>query len=164
MFSGPTAFLQVAQRLQTAIIAGLTTPVVSSRIVAGQITWDACDCGMLTLSVTRTYFSETFPTELGNGQMACHAGQPVADLTIQVIRCAPGPDDNGNPPTAAADLAAATLAIADLHEVSLAVVCALAEMVRDDEIDDFLVQPATAQGPSGNCVGMQIVATVGLVR
>jgi hypothetical protein len=115
--------------------------------------------------VAQVYLTETFPDQLarrvGN---ACDAPYEVGEFVIQVIRCAPNPDDVGNPPTLADLDASAQGVLRDAYEMLKGTSMLLCEMNRDREIADFMLRPLTAQGPTGGCVGNELRAYVSLPR
>lgn len=164
MLTGTDVFHVIALRLQDVITAALSTPVESAGVTPGAIAWDKCDCGMLRLSVQRTFFYESFPSELGAVINGCEVAQFAADIVIQIIRCAPSPGEQGEPPSTAALAASAQQVSIDAYEAMTAVLCELQDMASADEIDGYLVRSSTSQGPSGGCVGSQFTATVGVPR
>lgn len=132
--------------------------------VPGQIADDACDCGQLALTVNRTYGSRGFPIEGGDVPEA-DCGQPyiVADITVSIKRCAPNPDDNGNPPTCADLAEAARILEEDRYVVRHAVVCCLKTMRDQDQIAEFQVGTQPTVGPEGGCVGSELALLVGFI-
>lgn len=164
MISGELKWYTVASTIEQAVYAELTTKPARHSVVPGAIAWDECDCGLLAVSVARVFLTETFPDELsrriGN---ACDAPWEVAEVVIQVVRCAPNPDDI-DPPTTAELAASAQEVLRDAYQMLKAVSVKLCEMNRDREISDFMVRPLTAQGPSGGCVGNELRAYVALGR
>lgn len=163
MLSGPTAFYTVAEALVTAVNTRLAATTAGSPeracVVPGQIAWDGCDCGLLAATVERIYQSDAPP---GAAEIVppCPPGMLGADILLQVVRCAPNPDDRGNPPSCAALDTAAQTVLTDAYELGRGVSCALADMADDDDIDSYLVRPATFLGPQGGCVGAEIRASV----
>jgi hypothetical protein len=164
VITGPLKWYTVASTIEQAVYAELTTKPDRHSVVPGAIAWDECDCGLLAVSVARIFLTETFPDELsrriGN---ACDAPYEVAEVVIQVVRCAPNPDDIEPPTTAALD-ASAREVLRDAHEMLKGLSVKLCEMNRDRDIADFMVRPLTAQGPSGGCVGNELRAYVALGR
>jgi hypothetical protein len=164
VITGSLKWYTVASVLEQAVYAELTTKPDRHGVVPGAIAWDECDCGLLAVSVARVFLTETFPDELsrriGN---ACDAPWEVAEVVIQVVRCAPNPDDI-DPPTTAELAASAQEVLRDAYQMLKAVSVKLCEMNRDREISDFMVRPLTAQGPSGGCVGNELRAYVALGR
>lgn len=165
MITGPLKWYTVAAALEQAVYDELTTKPDRHSVVPGAIAWDECDCGLLAVSLAQVFLTETFPDQLarrvGN---ACDAPWEVAEIVIQVVRCAPNPDDIGSPPTTADLDASAQEVLRDAYEMMRAVSITLCEMNRDRDISDFMLRPLTAQGPSGGCVGNELRAYVSLPR
>jgi len=165
MISGPLKWYTVASTLEQAVYAELTTKPDRHSVVPGAIAWDECDCGLLAVSVGTIYLTETFPEPLsrrvGN---ACDAPWEAAEVVIQVVRCAPNPDDPMTAPTTAELDASAQEVLRDAYEMLKAVSVKLCQMNQDREISDFVLRPLTPQGPSGGCVGNELRAIVSLPR
>lgn len=165
MITGPMKWYTVAERIRAAVHAELTTEPARSGVVPGQIAWDGCDCGLLTVSLSQIYLTETFPDQLarkvGN---ACDAPYEVGEFVIQVIRCVPGADDQAIAPTVAALDKAAQEILQDAYEMLRATSLLLCEMNEAREISDFILRPLTAQGPTGDCGGNELRALVALPR
>jgi hypothetical protein len=165
VITGPTKWYQVASALEQAVYAELTTKPDRHSVVPGAIAWDECDCGLLAVSVAQIYPTETFPDPLarrvGNG---CDAPWEVAELVIQVVRCAPNPDDPLTAPTTVELDASARAVLTDAYEMLRAVSITLCEMNQARDISDFMLRPLTAQGPTGGCVGNELRAVVSLPR
>jgi len=165
VITGPTKWYQVASALEQAVYAELTTKPDRHSVVPGAIAWDECDCGLLAVSVAQIYPTEVFPDPLarrvGNG---CDAPWEVAELVIQVVRCAPNPDDPLTAPTTVELDASARAVLTDAYEMLRAVSITLCEMNQARDISDFMLRPLTAQGPTGGCVGNELRAVVSLPR
>lgn len=165
MITGELKWYTVASTLEQAVYDELTTKPDRHSVVPGAIAWDECDCGLLAVSVARIFLTETFPDELsrriGN---ACDAPYEVGEFVMQIVRCAPNPDDLGNAPTTAELDASAQEVLRDAYEMLHAVSVKLCQMNAAREISDFMVRPLTAQGPSGGCVGNELRAYVALPR
>ena len=165
MISGPLKWYTVASRLEQAIYQELSVTPARHGVVPGAIAWDACDCGLLAVSVGQIYPTEVFPNpalaRVGNG---CDAPWEAAEVIMQVVRCTPTVDDVGEPPTVEALDAAAREILQDAYEMMRAVSETLCQMNEDREISDFLMRPLTPQGPSGACGGNELRAVVSLPR
>ncbi|MEU9670405.1 hypothetical protein AB0E25_33495 [Streptomyces bobili] len=165
MITGELKWYTVAETLRAAVHAELTTEPARSSVVPGVIAWDECDCGLLAVSVAQIYLTEQFPNPLaqrvGNG---CDAPWEVAELVIQVVRCAPNPDDPMTAPTPAELAASAQEVLRDAYEMMRAASVKLCEMNAARDISDFMLRPLTAQGPAGGCVGNELRAYVSLPR
>lgn len=164
MITGALKWYQVAAAAEAAVYAELTTKPDRHGVVPGAIAWDECDCGLLAVSVAQIFLTETFPDQLTRKvSNACDAPYEVAELVIQVVRCAPNPDGL-DPPTVAELDASAQEVLRDAYEMLKGASVRLCEMNRDRDIVDFMLRPLTAQGPSGGCVGNELRAYVALGR
>lgn len=165
MITGELKWYTVASTLEQAVYAELTTKPDRHSVVPGAIAWDECDCGLLAVSVVQVYPTETFPAPLarrvGN---ACDAPWEAAEIVIQVVRCAPNPDDPLTAPTPAELDASAQEVLRDAYEMLRATSIKLCEMNQARDISDFMLRPLTAQGPAGGCVGNELRAFVSLPR
>jgi hypothetical protein len=165
LITGPLKWYTVAETVRLAIDAEIAAnPPDRSSVVPGAIAWDACDCGLLALSVARIYLSDAFPQPLTARVGACDAAWEVAEVVVQLIRCAPNPDDQTLVPTIADLDASAQEILTDAYGLLKAVSAKLCEMKADREIIDFFLNPLTAQGPTGGCVGNELRFLVGLPR
>lgn len=166
MITGPLKWYTVAAALRDAVYAELTTKPDRAGVVPAAIAWDECDCGLLAVSVARVYPSDRFPEEATTREATagCDAAWDVAELVIQIIRCAPNPGGQDLAPTVAALDASAQDVIRDAYETMLATTVTLCQMRADRDIVDYLIRTQDAQGPSGGCVGTELRALVGLHR
>lgn len=164
MITGPLKWHTVAAALRDAIYAALTTKPDRSGVVPAAIAWDECDCGLLAVSIARSHFSEEFPEELTLRTSSADCDQPweVAELVIQIIRCAPNPVGDNLAPTVAALDASAQEVIRDAHETLYATKATLCQMRDDEDIVDYFLRTQEAQGPEGGCVGSELRVLVGL--
>lgn len=164
MISGELKWYTVASRLEQAAYNALTDTPDRHGVVPGAIAWDACDCGMLAVSVAQVYPSEDFPAPQAAPVGACQAPWEVAEVVVQIIRCAPNAEGQSLYPTAAALDASAQQVARDAHQALTAVSLKLCEMNEARDIADYVVRPQVAQGPQGGCVGTELRALVSLPR
>lgn len=165
MITGSSKWYDVAKLLEAAVYAELTTKPERHSVVPGAIAWDACDCGMLAVSVGQVYLTDTFPEPMVSViSPACTAAWEAAELTIQLIRCAPVATGQSLWPSTAALEAAALIMAQDAAETLRASALKLCEMTRDDQIIDHLIGVVDPQGPDGACVGIQLGLIVALPR
>lgn len=165
LITGPLKWYTVAETVRLAVMADLTEQPARSGVVPGAIAWDECDCGLLALSVARVYLSDDFPNQLTTRVGACDAAWEVAEVVVQLIRCAPGADGVSDLAPSVADLdASAQEILRDAYELLRAVSVELCELKADWSIIDFFLNPLTAQGPSGQCVGNELRFLVALAR
>jgi hypothetical protein len=165
VISGPTKWFTVAKLLEAAVYGELTTKPDRHSVVPGAIAWDACDCGMLAVSVGQVYLTDTFPEPMTTViSPACTAAFEAAEIVIQLIRCAPSATGKALwPPTAELE-AAAQIMDEDAADVMRAAARALCEAQRDDDIIEHLIGVVDPQGPEGGCVGVQLGLIVALER
>lgn len=168
MITGADAFYVVAGELLEAARVALTTTTAGQPdrvcVVPGAVAWDECECGLLAVSVVRTYRSDNFPTENETLQSLCSGAWRVSDLVVVVARCAPQPGENALAPTCIELDTSAQTTIIDAATVLSAVECRLEELRRDEDIVDYAVRPQTFVGPAGACVGSEIHVLVALDR
>jgi len=164
MITGDLKWYAVEKILLDAVYNGLTTKPDRWGIVPGAIPWDACDCGMLAVSWAQTWLSDTFPDEQTAVVGNCDAVWEVSEIVIQLIRCAPGPDSQGKPPTSKAQDTAAQLVAVDGNQLERLVSWALCQMKEDGQVSDAIMGRRTSQGPEGNCVGSELRVSVALGR
>lgn len=164
MIVGPLKWYTVAERLRVAVHEDLTVKPDRSGVVPGAIAWDACDCGMLAVSVAQVYPCEDFPAQQVTRIGACDAPWEVGEIIIQIIRCAPSPQGQQLHPSVPALDESAQEVRRDAYEALLAVSAELCQMDSARDISDFLVRPQVTQGPQGGCVGTELRALVSLPR
>ncbi|MFJ8538182.1 hypothetical protein [Streptomyces sp. NPDC093591] len=164
MITGELKWYTVAATLEAAVYEALTDTPERHGVVPGAIAWDACDCGMLAVSVAQVYPSEDFPAPQSTRLGTCDAPYEVAELVVQVIRCAPNAEGQSLYPTTEALDASARSVARDAYETLRAVSVRLCEMNDARDISDFLVRPQVTQGPQGGCVGSELRALVSLLR
>jgi hypothetical protein len=160
------AIATLTARVQAALAATDAGPPARVCAVPGQLAWDDCQCGVLAVTVDHLYPSAAFPQQATGATLAspCPPAYEAAALTVTVLRCAPGPDQYGNPPTCAALTAAAITWFTDLDTVRAALACALLDLRDADTIVDFTLGDTVPAGPEGGCVGLDTHLTVGFVN
>lgn len=156
-------------------------------VVAGAVAADGCDggCdiqpgqfpGQLTVSTRRIFAtdSNTFPRETGLGsdrttggvrdRSLCRLPQLTAvELLVTLFRCAPGPTEEGCPPSMAELDASALQFHADMLAVQQGVLCCFPATEIDVRRNGrrFVMGSTTTIGPQGGCVGFQTMVTVAL--
>lgn len=135
----------IVDELEQGLADGLPTLGVPGRVVplvpGAEVPWDGCECGQLAQVVEHgPYLSNfNFPDEdngiFGNCRLTGAAIRVRASLT----RCEyhPCPDEQGHPPSAAAQLAAAQMQQIDEYLLRRAILCCLAGMRAAHQIDDY---------------------------
>jgi hypothetical protein len=164
--TGTLRWYTIAKGINDAVYNGLTTKPRRSGVVPGAIAWDECSCdgGMLATSVAAVYPSEEPFNQQEEFPTNCYAPYEVARIIVQVIRCAPQMDAQGNPPSVAALDASAQTLIQDSAEMINAALTQLCTWETGYDISAFLVSPVEPQGPEGDCVGNEMTVRVAMIR
>jgi hypothetical protein len=174
LLQGPDAFHEIAAELLAAAAVELDNSPGGRPgrvcVVPGAIAWDDCECagGQLAVAVLRLYRTAQFPLDLGGGpgttgsSAPCDAALLAAELLVQVIRCAPLPDEQGTPPTCEALDRSARQVHADAWHVRLGVGCRLRDLHDADQIMDYTLGTQPIVGPEGGCVGSQLAVIVAI--
>jgi hypothetical protein len=133
-------------------------------IVPGAIAADGCDCGQLALSVARKYPSYSFPTEaiVDEADAGCPPPILAAVVTVSLLRCIPGIDDDGTPPSCAELQAAAIVQDIDDATIRRALACYLHGLADQGRIIGYVIGATVANGPQGNCGGSDTTVTIGI--
>jgi hypothetical protein len=133
-------------------------------VVPGDVAWDECTCGQLTINNPTQFSSVSFPTpSIGANETQCGAPYTVSTFEVTALRCAPGPDRNGHPPTCTALQNAAQLLYQDKFYMRTAVQCCLAELRNTDLVEDYALGQTVETGPRGGCVGATLSFNVSLI-
>lgn len=145
-------------------------------VVPGQPAWDNCGnpCdqedevgGQLSVSVVRLYPSSLaqFPAEDRQvlGTKTCVLPQLIAvEVLVTLLRCAPGPSEDGCPPTCEELALAAQILHTDMTTVHNALMCCVPATSSRRRGQIFIVGQQKTVGPQGDCVGLEQRLTVGL--
>lgn len=170
MLNGSTGFYDVCTLILDAVKAELAAPGATgvpgrACIVPGAIAWDDCECdgGQLAVAVQRQFFSEVIPQEVGEilGVGGCPSPYLTAEIVVQIIRCAPQPEEQALSPTCRALDQSAQVVVRDAWYVLKATACTLAAEV-DEKIAGYLVTEQPIVGPEGACVGSELHVLVTL--
>lgn len=167
VLTGPLKWYTVCAGLNDAVSSGLSNPVSRACVVPGAIAWDAGECGLLAVSLAQVNPSNEFPiTEsvpLGN----CTPALEVAEIVLQVMRCAPGIGEASDqlgalaPPCEDLD-ASAQVTTQDAHEILVAVTNYLNGLRYGVTVIDWLPGSIVTVGPEGGVVGNEMRVMVGL--
>jgi hypothetical protein len=168
MLSGSLAAYTILAAVRDACVTALSSNAPARvSIVPGAIAWDNCDdCGVLALASTRNYLSDQFPNEtVANTAIGPMPGAILCtDMVVQIIRCAPQPQQNQLAPSVSALDASAQVVIADAVVVLCTVIATLTTMQVNGDIEDFLIRQQPFVGPEGACVGSELQFVVGVIR
>lgn len=148
--------------IRTALRSAIGGSPASCCIIPGRdVAIDDCCAGQAWVRIVRVYptlpgeFPNPRPTPLGAG---CDDGACWAvELGAGTARCAPGQDDAGLPPSDAAQELAARVLADDASRIRRAVLCCLPAV---DGVEEIVVGEQSSAGPSGGCVGQELLVTV----
>lgn len=129
------------------------------------IPWDNCygDCGQVALAIQSVYGSWRFPTAAeAKDWQPCGPEYQVIQAIVQVVRCVPTMDDQGNPPPCADSLAAAITLENDRTAVRQALACCLNDLKSGNRISGWSLQPSITVGEQGGCAGVETPFLFGL--
>ncbi|KUN37672.1 hypothetical protein AQJ30_15420 [Streptomyces longwoodensis] len=143
-------------------------------VVPGTAAWDGCEdpCsgstgGQLSVNVSRIFPSTVsdFPRQDQAVRDARNCQPPpvtAVELVVTVLRCAPGPTEDGCPPTCDELADAARTLHVDALAVYNALLCCLPKTASGRRGRRFVLGQQRAVGPQGGCVGIEQTVTVAL--
>jgi hypothetical protein len=107
---------------------------------------------------------ETFPAEDRTVRDArgCRFPVTAVELVVTLLRCAPGPDDNGEPPTCEELSESARQLHADGFTVMQATLCCIPQTSEARNGRRFVMGQQRMLGPEGYCGGVEQRVTVEL--
>lgn len=135
---------------------------VKGRYVAmtpGDIAWDACDCGLLTQSVSLAGPADSFAgITSGTPRNKCGPPLQIVQVTVALIRCVPVMSSTGTPPAPAKLLDSAIIIEYDRYALARGVTCCLAAMQEETppRVFRYEVGAVNTVGPSGACAGVEL--------
>lgn len=133
-------------------------------VVPGEVAWDDCSCGQLTITNPSQFSSVTFPLPSeGMNETQCGAPYTVSTFEVTALRCAPNPDRNGHSPQCITLQNAAKILYQDKYYMRTAVQCCLAELRNSNDIEDYNMSNTVETGPRGGCVGAVLSFNVSLI-
>lgn len=134
-------------------------------IYPGDVAWDECECGMLALTTTRIFGSQTFPIEGIPGVGISNCGLPymVAELEITMLRCVPSIQQGKRPPSCAQLSDAAKIMYEDAFAVWQGTLCCLREMKSQGFLAEYALAAQSFTGPQGLCAGSTMSINMGYI-
>lgn len=126
----------------------------------GQMTWDNCCPDMLRVAVLRQYASSVFPDPQLRPDN-CNIYTRATDVQALVLRCAPNPNADGQPPTCEQLDKTAQNGAADMDAMWRAVACCFG---KDESPFDYVIREIAPTGPRGGCIGTRMLVTVNLLN
>lgn len=123
-------------------------------VPGGEVAWDECECGQLTVHHTNVYPSRTFPEPTREGPFTkCAPPWWVATVVVTMVRCVPSGHGDQPPDCEALD-AATRVQDADIEAMQAGVQCCLVG-------HQHLVADHLTLGPAGACVGSALTVLIG---
>lgn len=133
-------------------------------LVPGDVAWDNCQCGQLTVSEVRRYPSNSFPLEQVDHEAECGAGWLVVNFIVTLVRCVPSPDEAGEPPLCE-DLTTAALQLyRDMGMIRSAVDCCLSTLYDTHQVAAYELGAQEVIGPQGGCAGSTLAVQLGILN
>jgi len=129
-----------------------------SCVTAGRITWDNCCPGSLRVAVQNQYPTERFP-DPPLRPTNCDAFQRATNIQAVILRCAPGPNADGDPPPCEKLEKTAQILSQDMDALWRGAICCF----RDTDLQ-YMVRSIDQIGPNGQCVGTSMTLVVGLTN
>ena len=130
-------------------------------LVPGNIAWDGCDCGQFAQTIQRDYPTLTFPVDASELVLGAGGGcssRPIAyQVLASIVRCVPGLEASGKPPSCAKLQTSASIMAADAFALRRAIECCLNDLQDDNVIEKFSVGAVSYVGPEGNCAGVELI-------
>lgn len=137
------------------------TPAVVAVVPGRDVAIDSCCEGQAWVRIVRTYpvLPEEFPG--GRGTPLDEGADPGAFWAVELgagtARCAPSPDDAGNPPTAGQLESSAAELADDAGRIRRTVLCELKKL---QQVESVWIGEQSSVGPSGGCVGQEVLVAV----
>lgn len=171
LVAGPSIFFQIMNTIKKDLVAAFQADGSSfgrTVIMPAAIAWDECDsdqCGLLAIAQTRIFLSDDVPNEAVLANID-NASLLLGDFVVQAIRCAPMPDEKGNPPGVDALERSAAQISTDQTLVFCTVTDTLQRLSSDmtGYVIDYVIKASMMAGPEGGCVGSELGFTVGVPR
>lgn len=135
-------------------------------VVPGEVAWDNCQCGQLVVSEERRYGSREFPLEEVTSEAECGEPYLVVVLHVNLTRCVPTMDQNGNPPACDALDTAARQLMRDKRNIRSAVMCCLTQIydASGSLLMAFQLGGHETIGPEGMCAGSDLTILLGFAN
>lgn len=135
-----------------------------SCVVPGMVIWDECSCGTLAVNWRLVGRSDVFPSPSpDSSESNCRSRYVVVQVGVTMLRCAAGPDENGNMPTCDALSDDAFTMTADMVAIRSALACCLRSLYEAGNLADYALGNTLALGPEGGCDGSQTDLVIGFL-
>lgn len=163
----PTTHYEWAERIRQCVYDAVN-PVHSIErtfISVGEVTADACECGVLAVSFVREFPSRNFPLDEVDFQAECGSPWLVIPLTISLMRCWPVNEGQTAWPATPTALNDATRDLTqDVSLLRRALECCLDGWYNSHELAAFAVGATEYVGPQGGCAIAETTVQLGFVN
>lgn len=163
-----------AQRIRDCVLDWLGEDDAPARacVVAGNVAWDDCECGQLTVAFTQDSASANFPnpSSTTNQQWSMRScGHPLVvwELNVTLLRCAPTGEGQDAPSCQELEDYALRV-VQDAIAVRKSVECCLQTLYSEKDVSgrklitDWLTSSQYFVGPNGGCGGSNLPITIGM--
>lgn len=131
-------------------VTGAGLPAPGRHCVApGRVAWDDCCDGQIMVWYETGFPSAVFP-QADESDQSCASPWWAAQYVVQALRCNPGLDRHGHPPSCTQVAAAANLVMRDAETIFRALACCLAA-----RFTPGVVSTQTAVDLLGLCTGTE---------
>lgn len=166
MASPATLVADASEAILDCVVASLDESPAQSParayISVGEPAWDDCCDGQVAVWWSLVYPSSTFP-DSDTRPVQCPSPITAIEFQVEIVRCAPGPDQNGVGPSVEALMESARLTDLDARAVWLGVMCCLRTHKEHPDNWSSIVAGQVPVGPEGGCVGSRLTFTVGVI-
>lgn len=171
--ANPLAVSDIAHHIKNCVLEWLETTSTGlperACVISGELAWDECECGQLTVAVLNEFESvDTNIPRSGTetpGRRSCGPPLYTINYMVTMLRCAPT-GTNTEPPTCDELEAFERMTTEDAWAVRAGVICCLDEAISTRLPNgtklyrDFVVGTQTRIGPQGACGGSQLPVSV----
>lgn len=151
-----TSVIDLQSIIVTGVAAALSAPVERTIITTGEIAWDS-NCAQLGVTTVLKYRSRSFPA-VTSVRVQCGDALTVVSMGLEVVRCSPIVDEDGNMPDPAALESAAAQVLDDAFVMETTVECILNSQYRasPQQLADWMISDHPMIGPLGAEVGSRL--------
>lgn len=130
----------------------------------GQIAWDKCDCGLFAQTIINVASAKTSTSPASDSSVfACGHPLMIITVSLQLLRCIPGPTDvDPMAPSPESLVNSALIHEEDRTVVRRSLFRHLKSLFDEYKIRDFTIGSANSVGPEGLCGGVEITYTFAL--
>lgn len=151
--------MQVLGRATSGLATICAIEPIRVYVATGNIAWDDCCDGQLSVNVTRIYGSSRFPADSAAEMLQCALPMTAIEMSISMLRCVTAMDEDGNPPTPEVVTAQSRRTLGEARAIWRSVLCFLFE---NKDTFSAVVRGQNFLGPEGGFAGSELLITIGL--